>query len=73
MSTRAQDYVRWLRRRALAVLAGTALVSLACGYLAIFKLPLKADFATLLPEDAQSVRDLRRLEKRLAADEGEES
>ena len=60
-------YVAWLDRRWLAVVATTALVFAASIYLTAFHLPLKADLAYLLPQDAGAVRDLRRLEARLAA------
>ena len=51
----AARYVGWLERRA-AVVAACAT-----------RLRLFADFSYLLPQDAPAVRDLRRLEERLAA------
>ncbi len=63
----AELWVRWLLRHPVAVVATSALVLLASTYLIAFKLPLRADFAALLPADAPSVRDLRRLEQRVVA------
>lgn len=65
--TAAQRYVAWLARHAWPVVLIAALVLAASGYLAAFHLPLRADFSHLLPQDAQSVKDLRRLEARIAA------
>lgn len=64
---RANRYVAWLGRHARAVIAGhVALLALSV-YLVAFHLPLHADFSHLLPDDAPSVRDLRRLESRIVA------
>ncbi len=63
----AQRYVAWVVRRRLAIFIGTALVFAAAVYLIAFHLPLKADLANLLPPDAPSVRDLKRLEARVSA------
>lgn len=63
--TLARRYVGWLRRASLLVIAAWTLVVAGAGYLVAFHLPLHADFAYLLPPDAPSVRDLRRLESRV--------
>ena len=62
---RAHRYVAWLRRRARAIYAASAVVLALSIYLIAFHLPLHADFAALLPPDAPAVRDLRRLEARV--------
>jgi predicted RND superfamily exporter protein len=63
----ATRYVRWLRRYRVLVL-GLAAVLLVCAvYLTAFRLPVKADFSHLLPQDAPSVRALHALEARVAA------
>jgi uncharacterized protein len=62
----AHRYVAWLRRRARWVFAVSAALLGASLYLIAFHLPLHADFAALLPPDAPAVRDLRRLEARVA-------
>jgi len=59
--------VAWLVRHAAAIAIASALVFAASVYLIVFRLPLRADFAALLPADAPSVRDLRRLEQRVVA------
>jgi predicted RND superfamily exporter protein len=58
-------YVTWIRRHASVVLAGAAVVTLVSVYLTAFHLPLRADFSHLLPQNAQSVRDLHALEQRV--------
>jgi predicted RND superfamily exporter protein len=63
----AQRYVAWLERWRLAVIAGWAAVFAIAVWLVAFHLPLKADLAELLPKDAPAVRDLHRLEARVAA------
>jgi predicted RND superfamily exporter protein len=63
----ATRWVAWSRRHARAVLVGAALVVLASAYLIAFRLPIRADFAALLPSDTASVRDLARLERRVVA------
>ena len=63
----ARRYVEWLRRRALAVIAGHLVVLAASIYLIVFRLPLFADFSYLLPQDVPAVVDLRKLEARVKA------
>jgi predicted RND superfamily exporter protein len=63
----AQRYVRWLTRRSAWIMLAAFLVLQAALYLTVFHLPLRADFSHLLPEDAPSVVDLRRLEQRVSA------
>ncbi len=68
-NARAVRYVALLARRTTLVLAGgVAALGLAI-YLVTFHLPLFADFAYLLPKDAQSVVDLHKLEARLAGND----
>jgi uncharacterized protein len=70
-SSRGHDaalrYVRWLTGHHLTVIAGAIAILAASIYLVVFHLPLHADFSHLLPQDAASVRDLRRLEARVSA------
>src|SRR5688572_14365060 len=61
----ARRYVGWLQRRAAAILVASALVQGLATYLCLYQLPLHADFASLLPQNAPSVRDLHRLEQRV--------
>ncbi len=62
----AHRYVGWLRRRgAVVVMVAAAALALST-YLIGYHLPLDASFAALLPPDAPSVRDLHRLEARVA-------
>src|SRR5262245_15953819 len=60
-------WVAWLMRHARAVIYGALLVLAASIYLIAYHLPIQADFSALLPEDASSVRDLHRIEKRVVA------
>jgi predicted RND superfamily exporter protein len=63
----ARGYVAWLTRHARGiVVASAALVGVSI-YLAAFHLPVYADLSDLLPSDVPAIRDLRRLEARLAA------
>jgi predicted RND superfamily exporter protein len=62
-------YVAWLQRNTLAIiLAHLALLAVAIDLIA-YHLPLFADFSYLLPQDAPAVRDLRRLEARVKAND----
>jgi predicted RND superfamily exporter protein len=61
--------VAWLRTRAIAVLAVSALLVAGAVYLIAFHLPLRADFSYLLPQDVPAVVDLRRLEARVKSSE----
>ena len=63
----ARRYVAWVRRHALAIIAVHALLLAGAVYLIVNHLPLRADFSYLLPQDTQSVQDLRRLEARVRA------
>jgi uncharacterized protein len=63
----ARRYVAWVRRHALAILVAHLVLLGGAVYLIANHLPLKADFSYLLPQDAQSVKDLRRLEARVRA------
>ncbi|CAN5887962.1 hypothetical protein BH11MYX3_BH11MYX3_23340 [soil metagenome] len=65
--TRSDRYVELLRRRWLSLLTITALAFAGSLWLVAFHLPLRADFANLLPADAPAVRDLHRLEQRVSA------
>ena len=63
----SRRYVDWLVRRYVAIIAtSTAIMGLAV-YMTAFHLPLHADFSHLLPQDAASVRDLRKLEQRVTS------
>jgi predicted RND superfamily exporter protein len=66
-ATRARRYVSWLERRKLLVVVGGVLTLAVSLVLITTRLRLFADFSYLLPQDAPAVRDLRRLEERLAA------
>ncbi len=63
----AQRYVTWVRRRALAIILAHVVLVAGAVYLIVNHLPLRADFSYLLPQDTQSVKDLRRLEARVRA------
>ena len=65
----ARRYVAWIKRHTLAIiLAHLALLAVGVDLIA-FHLPLYADFSYLLPQDAPAVRDLRRLEARVKAND----
>lgn len=64
-SSPAESYVRWLVRWGATILAIGAAAVMVATYLVAFHLPIHADFSYLLPQDADSVRDLRRLETRV--------
>lgn len=66
-ATRAERYCGWLNGHGTAVIVVSALTLAMSALLIWFRLPLYADFSYLLPQDAPSVRDLRRLESRLEA------
>ncbi|HET9626874.1 MAG TPA: MMPL family transporter [Kofleriaceae bacterium] len=71
MSRRPLDrrYVAWIQRHTIAiVLVHVALLVGALDLIA-FHLPLFADFSYLLPQDAPAVRDLRKLEARVKAND----
>jgi uncharacterized protein len=63
----AGRYASWLDRRAGLVALGALVVLAGSLFLVTTRLRLFADFSYLLPQDAPAVRDLRRLEERLAA------
>lgn len=63
----ADRYVRWLGRRGIAVMMICAVLLGLATYAVAFHLPLRADFSHLLPQDADSVHDLRRLEERVVS------
>lgn len=63
--TSARRYVAWIDRHAFAVVAAHLLILAASIYLIVYHLPLRADFAYLLPQDAPAVRDMHKLEARL--------
>ncbi|MBL9012824.1 MAG: MMPL family transporter, partial [Myxococcales bacterium] len=65
--TRAERYVEFLVRRWATLLAIGVVAFGASVWLVAYHLPLHADFSNLLPADAPSVRDLRRLEDRVPA------
>lgn len=63
----ARRYVGWLARRSLAVIWAHVVLVVGAVYLILNHLPLYADFSYLLPQDAESVKDLRKLERRVKA------
>jgi len=63
----ARRYVAWVRRHALAIIVAHVVLLASAVYLIANHLPLRADFSYLLPQDTQSVKDLRRLEARVRA------
>lgn len=68
-SSLARRYVAWIRRHTIAIIAvHLALLGGAVDLIA-YHLPLFADFSYLLPQDAPGVRDLRRLEARVKAND----
>src|SRR5258706_15087313 len=58
-----------MKRRALAIVFAHAAITAGAIYLIGYHLPLFADFSYLLPQDAPAVRDLRRLEARVKAND----
>jgi predicted RND superfamily exporter protein len=65
--TAQQHYVAWLERNARKLLAISGALVAVSIYLAAFHLPVYADLSDLLPSDVPAIRDLRRLEARLAS------
>ena len=59
----------WLARHSLAVIVVHLVLLAGALDLIAFHLPLFADFSYLLPQDAPAVRDLRRLEARVKAND----
>jgi predicted RND superfamily exporter protein len=66
---RARAYVAWLARHARLVLAGCAVALIGAGSLIATRLPIRADFSYLLPENAPAIRALRRLEQRMPSND----
>ncbi|HTR54677.1 MAG TPA: MMPL family transporter [Kofleriaceae bacterium] len=62
-------YVAWVERRGRAIVAVSAVLVAVSAYLAVFHLPVRADLSDLLPSDVPAIRDLRRLEARLATED----
>ncbi|MBL9016609.1 MAG: MMPL family transporter [Myxococcales bacterium] len=67
MAARSPRYVDWLHRHRRAVLAAWAALLAASGWLVATRLPLKADFAYLLPADAPSVQAMHAMAARMPA------
>jgi hypothetical protein len=65
----ARRYVAWVQRRTLAIIIVHLALLVGALDLIAFHLPLFADFSYLLPQDAPAVRDLRRLEARVKAND----
>ncbi|HMG24304.1 MAG TPA: MMPL family transporter [Kofleriaceae bacterium] len=65
----AGRYVAWLRRRTLAIIVAHVVLLAGALDLIAFHLPLYSDFSYLLPQDVPAVRDLRRLEARVKAND----
>ena len=59
----------WLARHVRLVLAGCAVALAGAGALIATRLPIRADFSYLLPENAPAIRALRRLERRMPAND----
>ena len=59
----AASYARWIDRHRYGVLAGSLAIALFAGWLGS-QLSVEADLSYLLPPSAQSVRDLRAIERR---------
>jgi predicted RND superfamily exporter protein len=62
-------YVAWIRRHTLAIIAAHVVLLVGALDLIAFHLPLYSDFSYLLPQDVPAVRDLRRLEARVRAND----
>jgi predicted RND superfamily exporter protein len=65
----ARRYVAWIQRNTIAIVVVHLAVLGGALDLIAFHLPLFADFSYLLPQDAPAVRDLRRLEARVKAND----
>jgi hypothetical protein len=65
----ARRYVAWVQRRTIAIIIVHLALLVGALDLIAFHLPLFADFSYLLPQDAPAVRDLRRLEARVKAND----
>ncbi|MDQ3367896.1 MAG: MMPL family transporter [Myxococcota bacterium] len=63
----SRRYVAWVKRNAIAIVGVHLALVAGAVYLILNHLPLRADFSNLLPQDSQSVVDLRRLEARVKA------
>ncbi len=62
--SRALRYVQWINRHKYAVIALSLVVTLLAGFVAS-SLPIRTEFANLLPPQRQSVRDLNALKTRI--------
>ncbi|CAN5379172.1 MMPL family transporter [soil metagenome] len=65
--TLAERYVHWLEARTRWIFVVSGALRALSLYLVAFHLPVYADLSDLLPSDVPAIRDLRRLEARLAA------
>jgi predicted RND superfamily exporter protein len=65
----ARRYVAWIQRRTIAIVVVHVALLVGALDLIAFHLPLFADFSYLLPQDAPAVRDLRKLEARVKAND----
>ncbi len=65
MAKVAQRYIAWIERHVTAILLVSVLVVLGATYLVMFRLPLRADFSYLLPNNAPSVRAAEELAGRM--------
>ncbi len=61
----SRRYVRWLQRHLVAISAVSVALVVGALLLIVFRLPIRADFSYLLPQDAPAVRDQRKLEARM--------
>ncbi|MEP6860764.1 MAG: MMPL family transporter [Deltaproteobacteria bacterium] len=66
-SMTARGYVAWLTKHARKIMISSVSLVGVSIYLVAFHLPVYADLSDLLPSDVPAIRDLRRLEARLAA------
>lgn len=63
----ASRYVHWIERHRLRVIAVSLVLAAGAAALAGTTLKIATDLASLLPADAQAVRDMRELERRVPA------